>query len=345
MELTPLSDNQRRIYIDTIQLYTAYKEVLLKSRAYQGGMHWKKSKGNQYLFRTRDRTGYGKSLGPRSPETEKILDDFKNAKRQIQQRLSNYKKRIQEQSRFCKAAMIQRVPKGVTRILRILDEKKLLGRNVMVVGTHALYAYEALAGVFFDRGIMATEDIDILWDVRTKLRLSVNSPIEPGGLLGILKKADRSFELLKPHSFQAVNKDGFLVDLIKTEPKNMLLKEQRSMGTKGDLEAAEIKNLQWLISSKKMNQIVIGDDGFPAAMAVPDPRAYAIHKIWLSKQPDRNPLKKPRDRTQGLEVAKLLIQYLPQYPFEKSQLKMFPKEVIKSIHTQISQIETPTDFK
>ena len=36
-------------------------------------MHWKKSKSREYLFRSRDRFGYGKSLGPRSPETEKIL--------------------------------------------------------------------------------------------------------------------------------------------------------------------------------------------------------------------------------------------------------------------------------
>ena len=327
MILTPLTDNQRRVFIDTVQLYNTYKEILRKSRTYQGGMHWKKSKGHQYLFRTRDRRGYGKSLGPRSPETEKIYRNFQNAKKDIKLRLARYKERIQEQARFCKAAMIQRVPRAITRILRLLDEQKLLGRNVMVIGTNAMYAYEAFAGMSFESSIMATGDMDILWDIRPRLSIAVDYPLAPGGLLGILKKSDRSFELLKPHSFQAVNKDGFLVDLIKAEPRNMLLKEQRRMGEKGDLEAAEIKNLQWLLSSQKMTQVVIGDDGYPAIMTVPDPRAFAIHKIWLSSQPDRNPVKKPRDRSQGLGVAQLVIQYLPHYHFKKVELKMFPKEV------------------
>ncbi len=66
-----MTDNQRRVFIDTGQLYEVYMNTFRKSRSYRGGMHWKKSKGREYLFRTLDRYGYGKSLGPRSPETEK----------------------------------------------------------------------------------------------------------------------------------------------------------------------------------------------------------------------------------------------------------------------------------
>jgi hypothetical protein len=32
--------------------------------SYKGGMHWKKSNGKEYLFKTIDRNGNGKSLGP-----------------------------------------------------------------------------------------------------------------------------------------------------------------------------------------------------------------------------------------------------------------------------------------
>ena len=66
-----MTDNQRRVFIDTEQLYEVYMNTFRKSRSYRGGMHWKKSRGREYLFRTYDRYGYGKSLGPRSPETEK----------------------------------------------------------------------------------------------------------------------------------------------------------------------------------------------------------------------------------------------------------------------------------
>lgn len=334
-----MTDNQRRVFIDTVQIYEAFMSTFQKSRSYSGGMHWKKSKGHEYLFRTRDRYGYGKSLGRRSPETEKILDEFRQAKKKLKERSVFLKGRLKEQARFCKAAMIQRVPRVVTNILRLMDQQSLLGKNVIVIGTNAIYAYEATAGIFFDSSIMATRDMDILWDIRSKLTLVSDDKIEPGGLLGILRKSDRSFELARSRPFQAVNQDGYMVDLIKAEPRKMMIKERRRMGGLGDLEAVEIINLQWLLSSKKFSQVVIGDDGNPSAMIAPDPRAFALHKLWLSEQPDREPIKKKRDRDQGLAVAQLVLQYLPHYPFKKAELKMFPIEVINKALAQILKAE------
>lgn len=48
-------------------------------------MHWKKIKDRQYLFRSTDRRGYGKSLGLRSPETEAIFRDFHESKRRLKE--------------------------------------------------------------------------------------------------------------------------------------------------------------------------------------------------------------------------------------------------------------------
>ena len=89
------------------------------------------------------------------------------------------------------------------------------------------------------------------------------------------------------------------------------------MGVGDDLMAAEIKNLQWLISAPKFAQIVIGQDGFPATMIVPDPRAFAVHKLWLSNQTDRDTIKKKRDRSQALAVFKLILQYMPEFEIKK----------------------------
>ena len=78
LKIIEYNDNQRRIFIDTVQLYFAYMDTFQKSRAYRGGMHWKKAKGREYLFKTVDRYGNGKSLGVRSKETEKILNILSN---------------------------------------------------------------------------------------------------------------------------------------------------------------------------------------------------------------------------------------------------------------------------
>jgi hypothetical protein len=337
MQPYEMNDDQRRIYIDAAQLYEAYMDAFTKSRAYRGGMHWKKVKGKEYLFRSLDRYGYGKSLGARSKEAESTYHEFHNNKKQVHARLKLLKEKLKEQARFCRAARIARVPRIVTAILRLLEQHQLLGRNLQLIGTNALYAYEARAGVFLERGLLATQDMDVLWDTRPKLRLFAIDDVDNKGLIDILQKADRSFDLLSKKSFRAVNQAGYMVDLIKPEPKSILIVEDRQVGSGDDLMATEIKNLHWLISAPKFDQVVIGEDGFAAAMVVPDPRAFAVHKLWLSNQRDRDALKKKRDRSQALAVCKLILQYMPEFEIKKEDLRMFPEAIIadaiQSLHT------------
>ena len=347
MKLKELSDSQRRVYIDTSQVYEAYLAASKKSLSYKGGMHWKKAKGREYLFRSRDRYGYGKSLGLRSPETEKILTEFRRGKQQTKEREASLRNRLKEQARFCKAALIQRVPRVVTSILRLLEQHRMLGRNIIVVGTNSLFAFEAAGGVFFDNPIMATKDMDLLWDTRGRLSLVTDTDSERAGLMGILRKADRSFEPSKTNKYRAVNRHGYMVDLIKPIPKPIWKKELISIGGPDDLVAAEIRNLQWLISSPKFSQIVIGEDGFPATMVTPDPRSFALHKLWLSDQDDREPVKKSRDQNQAIAVFQLVVQYLPRYQFNANEFRMFPAEVVEKLKhfSESSHFPVGLDFE
>ena len=339
-----MSDDQRRIYVDAVQLHEAYMDAFTKSRAYRGGMHWKKAKGKEYLFRSLDRYGYGKSLGVRSKETENIHDNFHNQKKQVLDRLKQLKERLKDQARFCKAARIARVPKIVTAVLRLLEQHQLLGRNLQIIGTNALYAYEARAGVFLERGLLATQDMDVLWDIRPKLRLFAIDDIDNKGLLDILKKADRSFDLLRKKSFRAVNQAGYLVDLVKPEPKSVFNSENRQVGGADDLMAAEIKNLQWLVSTPKFEQVVIGEDGFPAIMVVPDPRAFAVHKLWVSKQRDREAVRKKRDRSQALAICQLILRYMPEFEIKKEELRMFPEAIIADALAELESSNLPPGY-
>jgi hypothetical protein len=343
-QLIEMSNEQRRIFIDAGQLHEALMDALVKSRSYRGGMHWKQVKGNEYLFRSLDRRGYGKSLGPRSAQTEAIHTEFHNHKKQLTDKLRHLQEKLKEQARFCKAARIARVPKLVTAILRLLEQHGLLGHNLQVIGTNALYAYEASAGVFFERGLTATQDMDVLWDVRSRLRLSAADPVDAIGLMGILHKADRSFALLGKRSFRAVNRSGYMVDLVKPEPKSAIIKEKRQLGKGEDLVAAEIRNLHWLAAAPKFAQVVIGQDGYPANMVAPDPRAFALHKLWLSRQPDREPVKRQRDHAQSLAVCKLVLLHLPNLQFDPRELRMFPKAVITEAKAEIDSPGLPPGY-
>ena len=343
-EFNELKDNQRRVYIDAVQVYEAHLKATRRSHHYLGSMYWKKAKGHEYLFRLHDRYGNGRSLGRRSSEAEKLLEEFKKRKREAKEVLASIGERLKEQARFCKAVGIQRVPNVLTGILRLLESEGLLGRSLMIVGTNALYAYEADAGVRFVPSLTSTQDMDILWDTQSRLSVLDERRIRKTGLIRILRRVDKSFRLLRSGGFRAVNRDGYRVDLLKPIPRPPWKQEPKSMGRDEDLQPAEVRNLDWLLSSPKFSSIVIGEDGFPATMVAPDPRSFALHKLWLSQQEDREPTKKPRDRGQALAVARLVVEYLPQHRFELSELRMFPKEVAEQALEFIKRSKLPVGF-
>ncbi|WP_018459042.1 GSU2403 family nucleotidyltransferase fold protein [Bradyrhizobium sp. WSM4349] len=52
------------------------------------------------------------------------------------------------------------------RIMRALDGFGILGFGIRILGTNAIYPYEASSGVRVDPGLATTEDIDLLFDAR-----------------------------------------------------------------------------------------------------------------------------------------------------------------------------------
>lgn len=321
-----LSSDQLRTVIDAQQLFEAWSDALERLHTLRGGMHWKTVADKQYLFRTRDRRGNGKSLGPRSPETEKILETFRRDKAQARERETGLRRRLAEHARFCKAARVARVPRLTAALGRELWRAGL-DDAVMIVGSNALYAYEAACGVqIASSGRLETRDVDLLPDSRRSLELIVE-PVRREGLIGILRKIDRSFTIIQKQDFRAINDDGFMVDLIRPMPKLLRKNPPAKIGRKADLKAADIKHLDWYLSAPKFRHIVIGDDGFPAPFTVPDPRVFALHKLWLSGQRQRDALKKPKDREQAFLVAELTMRFLPQLEFSPGELRMLPREV------------------
>jgi hypothetical protein len=336
-----LSSEQLRTIVDAQQLFEAWAEAFERTRSFRGGMHWKTVAGKQYLFRTRDRRGYGKSLGARSPETERILEHFKRNKMEAKAREAGLRQRLAEQARYCRAARVARVPRLSAALGRELWRAGLEAA-VLIIGTNALYAYEAACGVqIISAGRLETQDIDLLLDSRRSLELVV-SEVRREGLIGILRKIDKSFTIMQKQTFRAVNAHGFMVDLIRPMPKPPWKKQPDMVGTEPDLRAADIEHLDWYLSAPKLRQIVIGDDGFPAPFIVPDPRIFALHKLWLSKQPGRDPLKKPKDREQAFLVAELVTRYLPQSRFSKSELRMLPREVAQLADELLDRAKSKT---
>ena len=64
--------------------------------------------------------------------------------------------------------------------------------------------------------------------------------------------------------------------------------------------------LELIVDAPRLPAIAVAEDGLPVWMAAADPRWWAAHKLWLSQERDREPLKRQRDRDQGLAVAEML---------------------------------------
>ena len=320
-----LSENQRRIQINALQLLEALLDGERRLAGFAGSMLWKSAGGKEYLFKLAGRRGYGRSMGPRAPETEKIHADFHAGKAREKARTHALRARMDEQVRFNRAALIGRVPAMVVRLLEKLRQTGFGTHNLVVIGTNALYAYESMAGVFFEEAITATTDIDLLWDNRSRLKLVSQ---DPPSLLKILQAIDPSFERLSAQTFRAANKNGFLVDLIRQMPDPPWKDTPVTLGSdEADLVATDIWNMKWLLSAPRITQPVIAENGKMTLMPVLDPRAFAAFKLWLARSTERDPAKKPRDLAQADALLDVIREFLPQYPLDTESMRMFPREI------------------
>jgi hypothetical protein len=327
-EWRELSAEQRRIMVDATQLYEHYLDLRQQSREVRGGMFWKKVKGKDYLVRSIDRLGHVRSLGPRSRSTEAIFREFGNKKKDLRNRLGSAADELRRRAKFCVAAAVNRVPTLPANVIRVLDSSGLLGPHLFVLGSHALYAYEAAAGVHLKEGLLQTNDLDTVIDMSAGLELG--EPIRTKGFLGLLGSVDKTFRLAGKRSFRAVNAKGFMVDLLRPTGEGAATTYLPSIGLGKDLIADQLEGLQWLSVIPKISQIVIAGDGFPLRMVVPDARVYALHKLWVSLRPDRDPIKRKRDFRQGEIVGRLAIEYL-NLSFDDSEVKRLPVELTRTI--------------
>ena len=168
MDYLPLSDNAARQVIDATTVFEAHRRALAEARRFEGGMYWKRQGTHEYLVRT-GKDNRQHRIGPRTPENEKVHDDFVQRKQAAEDRLRSLRTALTEAERMNQALKAGRVPSLVVALLRTLDDAQL-SRHFTVVGTHALYAYEAAASVRIVAGALATQDVDLLWDARKRVQ-------------------------------------------------------------------------------------------------------------------------------------------------------------------------------
>ena len=328
-----LNHDQRRESINTHQRFGAWQEAKDRVAGFRGSLTWHAIRGEDHLIRSYyDSAGIRRqrSEGRRADTTEKQKSDWDRGRAKAQERLTNARRFMTRQAAVNRALKLGRVPDLTARILRAVDDVKLLGRGLRVVGTNAIYAYEAAAGEFVESELTTTVDVDLLFDSRHKLRLArVDGGLEPD-LMTLLRRVDRSFEkALRP--YQAINRDGFVVDLIKPLRNPPWTPDEDRVGSGSeDLSAVPIVGLPWHENAPALESVAIDERGVPLRMVASDPRVFAAHKLWLSERSDRNPMKRERDKAQAHAVASLVRRQLLHLPYEAGELRMLPREVFEA---------------
>jgi len=276
-----------RQYIDAVSTFEALEEAQQEAAQVRGGMYWHAGPASapdaKYLVRTTP-AGAETSLGPRTPENDAIYARFTQRKRESAERVSGLKAALEQHQRLNRALRVGRVDPLVVALLGRLASTQL-SPHFRVVGTHALYAYEAAAGVRLNSDTLATRDMDLLWDTRKRILFSTQLARVDSSMLGVLKKVDNTFRIRKGQKYTAVNNDGFEVDIIRRERA-------------GD--------------DPGFSAMIVASNGTMARMNTVHPATFVSFKRWMANQPDRDALKRRRDVLQADAVQELLDKYLPQ---------------------------------
>lgn len=302
-----------RQYIDAVSVFEALEEALEEATQVRGGMYWHAgpptSPDSKYLVRTTP-AGAETSLGARTPELDAIYARFTQRKRESAERVSGLQAALVQQQRLNRALRVGRVDPLVVALLNRLASTKL-SDYFRVVGTHALYAYEAAAGVRLDAEALATRDIDLLWDTRKRIIFSTQLARVDSSMLGVLKKVDSTFRIRKSQKYTAVNKDGFEVDIIRREragddPHPIKLSDEDE-----DFWVVQAQRANVLLDSPSFSAIIVASNGTMARMNTVHPATFVAFKRWMSTQPGREAMKRRRDVLQADTVQKMLEEYLP----------------------------------
>lgn len=327
---------QARVANNALQLFEALEAHRAQACQVSGSMHWKHIAGRDYLYRGYSH-GRNHSLGPRSPETEALKDAFDEKKAAHKARDAALKAQLTTHAAYVRANRLHRFPLPAARVIRALQRQLVPFR---IIGTNALYAYEARAGALIEPEHLATEDVDVLMDVRQGVRIATQ--VKPEGLLALLQRTDKTFQRIADSTFSlgAVNSTGYRVDFITQGPASPLaVNEFERLLETDDLTPVTITSLKWLVASPRFSAVVFDERGMPMKLETVDPRAFVLNKWYMSQQPNRNPLKKGRDAAQARLVGSLLHHELQELGIPRAVARVLPAPLRQSYETGFNDFD------
>jgi hypothetical protein len=312
----PFSDEQMRLLVNLEQQYEVWidAEQTLFSLPY--GMKWKRISGGEYLYELADRAGNGHSLGPRSEATEARRAEYQAQKSTATERRDQGAARLAETGRLYRALRLPMLASEAAAILREADRRSLLGSHLLVVGTNAMPAYAIEAAGRIADAPDETQDFDMAWT-------SLQQNTEPSVLWPLLKTVDDTYTINTERPNQARNASAYEVELLVAPSRDA------GFGRRDRPRPVPLEEQEWLLNGRPVSHVVVGRDASVARIVAPDPRWFAVQKLWLSEQAKRNPLKRPKDLRQGIALLRAVKETMPQYPLDAAFEAQLPPPLMQ----------------
>ena len=331
------NDAQIKQFHNSKMLYETYLQALKRfNLSYRYKMIWQKHKdGYELLAKVELGSGKREYLGRKSEATIKLKEDFKSSKIKMKEKLSSLKEKLLKNAKLNKLEGIARTPKELVDIFLKINELGL-DDKLIVIGTNALYAYEARCGLAIEQEHLATRDIDLLNRKEKGISFIFKELMLSTNAIDFLQTIDKSFHKSEEASYRFINDDGVWVELINPVSESVK-QESYKDNLFSDVIPLSMNGMQWLENSRLFQETIISENGKCANITTVHPLEFAIYKQWLSKQETRDYQKHIRDQQQSKLVTQLIQECMVDIEIveEAKKIKHLKKEIVEDYLKQI----------
>lgn len=312
--IQPFSDEQLRQLVNLRTRYEVWVEAERALRALAYDLRRKTVGDHVYLYEIFDRGGNGKSLGPMTAQLEERLSSYQAEKQQWKQRRDESWAAVQESCRLYRSLRFPLLSSEAGALLREADLRQMLATSVVVVGTNAMPAYAIEAAGLIREAPDETEDFDLAW-------IADEGSDSGHSLWAMLKAVDPTYTVNTERPFQARNSKAYEVEVLVAPSR------KGGMARTDQPRPVTLPEQEWLLNGRLVDQIVACRDATPARIVAPDPRWFALQKLWMSGQDKRNPLKRRKDRLQAIALLNTIAEAVPQFRLDDEFAQSLPAEL------------------
>lgn len=289
-----------------------------KRTLHAGRLHWKTVHGRRYLYRV-SKTGSAHSLGPHSPSTDAVMDAYQIA-RAAEREL---RKRLALDGRLYRAHRLPRITAALGCALRVLDVQHRLSEDLIVVGVSALCVYALEANSLFATDHAAQDDLGFSYE-----RSQVDLPSLPPAPVALS-------ELDYIHWASVIEMRRGIATDEDARPGIARGGADASIGARSYARTWLFTSTEaeWLSQGVSIRHTVCDDSNTPVRVHAPDPRWFALHRLWLADDERREETQRAAYRQQGTEVLQLVRHHMPHLKVDDAFEQQLPKPLHRVLRT------------